>query len=154
MECACVRARGRMPRPLQPRPLREARCSCAALASSLAAVQRAQAEPGQPTAVLPAHQKSPRAACAPSYIAMCVAAAAVLQVAAMLAAPTPQEWAGTITFFDPLLNTVNVPLWAHIRIWGPGRNGFPPPEKNELVLPFGMGCADTVQFQPTPNTPF
>ena len=35
-----------------------------------------------------------------------------------------------------------------------GRNGFPPPEKNELVLSIGMGCADTVPFQSEPNTPF
>ena len=37
--------------------------------------------------------------------------------------------------------------------WAPefgGRNGFPPPENNELVL----GCADTVSFQSKPNTPF
>ena len=40
--------------------------------------------------------------------------------------------------------------------WAPefgGRNGFPPPEKNELVLSINMGCADTVPFQPKPNTP-
>ena len=35
-----------------------------------------------------------------------------------------------------------------------GRNGFPPPEKNELVLSIKMGCADTVPFQSKPNTPF
>ena len=35
-----------------------------------------------------------------------------------------------------------------------GRIGFPPPEKNELVLSIGMGCADTVPFQSKPNTPF
>ena len=43
------------------------------------------------------------------------------------------------------------------RDWAPefgGRNGFPPPEKNELVLSIEMGCADTVPFQPKPNTPF
>ena len=41
--------------------------------------------------------------------------------------------------------------------WAPefgGRIGFPPPEKNELVLSIKMGCADTVPFQSKPNTPF
>ena len=41
--------------------------------------------------------------------------------------------------------------------WAPecgGRNGFPPPEKNELVLSIEMGCADTMHFQSKPNTPF
>ena len=41
--------------------------------------------------------------------------------------------------------------------WAPefgGRNGFPPPEKHELVLSIKMGCADTVPFQSKPNTPF
>ena len=45
--------------------------------------------------------------------------------------------------------------------WAPefgGRIGFPPPEKNELVLsrkfPIGIGCSDTVPFQRKPNTPF
>ena len=34
--------------------------------------------------------------------------------------------------------------------WAPefgGRNGFPPPEKNELALSIEKGCADTVPFQ-------
>ena len=42
----------------------------------------------------------------------------------------------------------------------PGRNQnlgvetvFRPPEKNELVLSIGMGCADTVPFPREPNTP-
>ena len=35
-----------------------------------------------------------------------------------------------------------------------GRNGFPPPEKHELVLFIEMGCADTVHFNQNPNTPF
>ena len=35
-----------------------------------------------------------------------------------------------------------------------GRNGFPPPEKNELVLSIKMGCADTVPWQSKPNTLF
>ena len=46
---------------------------------------------------------------------------------------------------------------ARVATWAPefgGRNGFPPPEKNELVLSIEMGCADTVPFQPNPNTPF
>ena len=41
--------------------------------------------------------------------------------------------------------------------WAPelgGRNGFPPTEKNELVLSIETGCADTVPVQPKPNTPF
>ena len=35
------------------------------------------------------------------------------------------------------------------KLWAPecgGRIGFPPPEKNELVLSIKMGCADTVPF--------
>ena len=42
---------------------------------------------------------------------------------------------------------------AVVLFWAPefeGRNGFPPPEKNELVLSFETGCADTVNFQPEP----
>ena len=42
-------------------------------------------------------------------------------------------------------------------LWAPefgGRNDFPPPEKNELVLSIEMGRADTVPFQSKPNTPF
>ena len=35
-----------------------------------------------------------------------------------------------------------------------GRNGFPPPEKNELVLSIEMGCVDTMLFQSKPNTLF
>ena len=35
-----------------------------------------------------------------------------------------------------------------------GRNGFSPPEQSSLVLSLKMGCADTVHFQPKPNTPF
>ena len=31
---------------------------------------------------------------------------------------------------------------------------FRPPERSELVLSIGMGCADTVPFQRKPNTPF
>ena len=42
---------------------------------------------------------------------------------------------------------------AGLQILG-GRNSFPPPEKNELVLSITMGCADTVPFQSRPNTPF
>ena len=45
-----------------------------------------------------------------------------------------------------------VDCWAPEFVWG--QNHFPPPEKNELVLSIGMGCADTVPFQPKPNTPF
>ena len=55
--------------------------------------------------------------------------------------------------FGKPLDRVLVPVGA----WAPefgGRNGFPPPEKNELVLSITMGCADTVPFQPKPNTPF
>ena len=46
---------------------------------------------------------------------------------------------------------------AYAWIWAPefgGRNGFPPPEKHELVLSIKIGCADTVPFQSKPNTPF
>ena len=38
--------------------------------------------------------------------------------------------------------------------FGVGRIGFPPPEKNELVLSVETGCAGTVPFQPKPYTPF
>ena len=47
--------------------------------------------------------------------------------------------------------------FSHVLLWAPefgGRNGFPPPEKNELVLSIKMGCADTVPFQSKPSTPF
>ena len=37
------------------------------------------------------------------------------------------------------------------RNWGQDR--FPPPENNELVLSIGMGCADTVHFQPKTKHP-
>ena len=53
------------------------------------------------------------------------------------------------------------PWWRcrakNVRLWAPefgGRNGFPPPEKNELVLSINTGCADTVPFQSKLNTPF
>ena len=42
-----------------------------------------------------------------------------------------------------------VELSKSVLIWAPefgGRIGFPPPEKNKLVLSFEMGCADTVPF--------
>ena len=41
--------------------------------------------------------------------------------------------------------------------WAPefgGRNGFPPPEKSELVLSIETGCARTVLFLSEPNTPY
>ena len=44
-----------------------------------------------------------------------------------------------------------------VKIWAPefgGRNGFPPPEKNALVLSIKMGCADSVPVQSKPHTPF
>ena len=44
-----------------------------------------------------------------------------------------------------------------VQHWAPefgGRIRFPPPEQNELVLSIKTGCADTVPFQPNPNTPF
>ena len=43
---------------------------------------------------------------------------------------------------------------AGLQNLGAGRNGFPPPEKNELVLSIEMGCTDTVPFQSRLNTPF
>ena len=65
---------------------------------------------------------------------------------------------------------VVVPIWSHevevtrgdngeyvagLQKFG-GRNGFPPPEKNELVLFIKWGGAesDTVPFRREPNTPF
>ena len=50
-----------------------------------------------------------------------------------------------------------VELSKSVLIWAlefGGRIGFPPPEKNKLVLSFEMGCADTVPFPREPNTPF
>ena len=38
--------------------------------------------------------------------------------------------------------------------FGGRKNGFQPPENNELVLSIKMGCADAVPVQSKPNTPF
>ena len=58
---------------------------------------------------------------------------------------------------DPPLQQMPKETVADVWGWAPefgGRNGFPPPEKHELVLSIEMGCADTVPFQSKPNTPF
>ena len=51
---------------------------------------------------------------------------------------------GVGLMFVQQLSGINAVIWAPE--FG-GRNGFPPPEKNELVLSIKMGCADTVPFQ-------
>ena len=56
--------------------------------------------------------------------------------------------------YGPLPKTLPIVGWGHsVSIWAPefgGRNDFPPPEKNELVLFITTGCTDTVlvPFQP------
>ena len=77
-----------------------------------------------------------------------------LQTCNLTAPPTLDAYVPP-NFATPSASAAAV-LWVDARApeFG-GRNGFPPPEKNGLVLSIlKMGCADTVPVQPKPNTPF
>ena len=68
------------------------------------------------------------------------------------AAEGESEWRPWLVRVRASSNTASAVLH-----WAPefgGRNGFPPPENNELVLFITTGCTDTVPFQLKPNTPF
>ena len=76
----------------------------------------------------------------------------VCKTAAVRTGPSAKDAALKEPTTSGVSATRAVTLWANQN--SGAESGFPPPGKDELVLSIKMGCADTVPFQPKPNTPF